>query len=204
MKGSLEVTGGAPSGKKMKTRRDEALEQALLRRVQQEEVKQNVVEEDIERQDESKEQGGMSPSNMEGEESGSEDLEMQKGAAYEMLGFLSVEPAMRPAILPLLARSIPRVTWMGKDCTHASTILARVRPYKPLEAAFFDRLEAIRRAATSEVAKAANVMEAVAILGITLDREAILLAAEETLGVAGAKARVLATDPGIMKTWWRN
>ena len=196
MKGGLEVAGGAPPGKKMKTRRDEALEQALLRQVQQEEARQNVVEDDIEKQDESKEQGDISPSNVEGGEFESEGLEMQQGTAYEMLGFRSVEPAMRPPILPLLARSIPRVTWASRDCTHASTILARIRPRRPLEAAFFDRLEAIRRVATSEVAKAANVMEAVAILGITLDREAILLAAEEILGVASAKARVLVTDPG--------
>ena len=129
-------------------------------------------------------------------DSSTDQEEMEPGTAYELFGFRSVEPSSRPPILQLGAKSIPRVAWASRDCTHASMMLSRLRPRRPLEGAFFDKLELIRRIATSEVAKASTIMEAVAIVGIIMDREAILLGAEEILGQSAAKAKVLEVNPG--------
>ena len=116
--------------------------------------------------------------------------------SYEWLGLRTVEPAARPPILKLNKSNAARVAWAGRECTLTSSALRRARPSRPLEASFFDRLEAIRRVALSEVAKAGNSMEAVAILGIVIDREMLLLGAEEVYGQARAKTLVLETAPG--------
>ena len=202
------------TGKKMKTRQDDKLQKEYLEKLadslrQDQLAQKNVNSPQPQTQvtDQSKPQvqpqGQVMVSDQQANinddsdfEASAEQEEMETGSAYELFGFRSVEPAIRPPILQLGTRSIPRVAWASRDCTHASTMLARLRPRRPLEGAFFDRLEMIRRVATSEVAKASTIMEAVAIVGIILDREAILLGAEEILGHTAAKAKVLEVNPG--------
>lgn len=116
--------------------------------------------------------------------------------AYEWLGLRTVEPTMRPPILELSQSNEMRVAWASKDCTLAGSMLRRARPIRTLEASFFDRLELIRRIAVSEVAKAENAMEAVSVLGIVFDREALILGAEEVYGMSKGRELVLDTAPG--------
>lgn len=116
--------------------------------------------------------------------------------AYEWLGLRTVEPTMRPPILELSQSNEMRVAWASKDCTLAGSMLRRARPLRTLEASFFDRLELIRRIAVSEVAKAENAMEAVSVLGIVFDREALILGAEEVYGMSKGRELVLDTAPG--------
>ena len=75
-------------------------------------------------------------------------------------------------------------------------MLARARPPRALSGGFFDRLGTIRRVAMAEVAKAPDLQSALAVLGVVLDREALLLAAEEAEDPEPAKAKVLSARPG--------
>ena len=182
----------------MKTRADESREREALKQLEREASEREPQREqvEVEHVDHIGEDEGNDFEDVTQNESSSEEEELGHGIAYEMLGFRSIEPGVRPPILQLSAKSMSRVSWASRDCTQASSNMSRIRPHRPLEAAFFDRLEMIRRVAMCEVAKATSVMEAVAILGVTLDREQILLGAEEILGRVGAKSRVLSTNPG--------
>ena len=92
---------------------------------------------------------------------------------YEWLGLRTVEPISRPPILRLNLSNSARVAWASKDCTLSGAALRRARPTRPLEATFYDRIEAMCRVALSEVAKAKDGMEAVAVLGIVFRQGAI-------------------------------
>lgn len=116
--------------------------------------------------------------------------------SYEWLGLRTVEPVSRPPILKLNGKNSARVAWVGRECSLAGAALRRARPVRPLEAAFFDRIEAMRRVALSEVAKAKDGMEAVAVLGVVFDREMLLLAAEEVYGQTRGKSLVMDAAPG--------
>ena len=139
-----------------------------------------------------------SESSSEGYNRGNLGLEghMTPESAYEWLGLRTVEPTTRPPILELTKRNDARVAWASKDCMLSGSMLRRARPARMLEGSFFDRLELIRRVAVSEVAKAGNAMEAISVLGIVFDREALILAAEEVYGITRGRALVLDTSPG--------
>ena len=117
-------------------------------------------------------------------------------SSYEWLGFRTVEPTWRKPFLDLNAENKSRVAWANRDCNQSSAMLRRARPLRTLEAAFFDRLEMMRRVALSEVAKADGPMEAVAVLGIVFDREQLMLAAEEVHGPTKGREIVAETKPG--------
>ena len=124
------------------------------------------------------------------------NLQVAPETAYELLGLRTVEPSMRPPLLELTSSNSGKVAWASKDCTFSGSMLRRARPLRTLEGAFFDRLELIRRIALSEVAKARSSMEAIAVLGVVFDREALILAAEEAYGATKGRALVLETSPG--------
>lgn len=132
------------------------------------------------------------------EESSDEGLWTQTvpASSYEWLGLRTVEPTSRQPLLKLSAKNESRVAWANRDCALSSAMLRRARPLRPLEAAFFDRLELMRRVALSEVAKANDLMEAVAVLGIVFDREALMMAAEEVYGAVKGKELLQDANPG--------
>ncbi len=115
---------------------------------------------------------------------------------YEWLGLRTIEPVSRPPILHLNSSNSARVAWAAKDCTLSGTVLRRARPTRPLEAVFYDRVEAMRRVALSEVAKAKDGMQAIAVLGVIFDRELLMLAAEEVYGQVRGKTMVMDAAPG--------
>ena len=123
-------------------------------------------------------------------------VEVAKADAYELLGYNSMEPTLRPPILPKPKEADPLLTWASTDCTRSSMLLRKARPTKTLQAAFFDRLEGLRRIVLAEIAKAPGNQLAMAAVGIAFDRECLILGAEEGLGVNKAREKVLTTSPG--------
>lgn len=123
-------------------------------------------------------------------------MDIAPATSYEWLGIRTVEPASRSPILPLTKENKRRVAWASRDCSMSGAMLRRARPFRSLEATFFDRLEVLRRVALSEVAKASEPMEAVAALGIVFDREMLMIGAEDTFGVTKGRALVQETAPG--------
>lgn len=71
-----------------------------------------------------------------------------------------------------------------------------MRPERPLAAGFFDRLELLRRVALSEIAKASNMVEVTAAVGVVFDREMLLVAAEELYSREAARSKVFHQDFG--------
>ena len=117
-------------------------------------------------------------------------------SGYELLGFSAVEPMGREAIIPFDERFKPALTWAATDCDRSQWTFARAKPRRPLSAKFFEKLELIRRVAMSEAAKAGASQEILAIIGIVMDREMIVLAAEDANLPPTDMARVLAARPG--------
>ena len=88
------------------------------------------------------------------------------------------------------------LAWTSADCANAAVRLAPARPHRTLSAGFFDRLFTIRRVAMAEAAKAGAPQTALAVLGVALDREALILSAEETDMSEEERERLLKTKPG--------
>lgn len=141
------------------------------------------------------------------EESSSEELPEDKkdynlpvyevpAFCYEWLGLKTVEPTSGQPLLELTGDNENRVAWVARDCNSSAAMSRRALPSTALEAAFFDGLEVMRRVALSEVAKAKNSVEAVAVLGVVFDREALLLVAEEVYGLSKGREIVLGANPG--------
>lgn len=118
------------------------------------------------------------------------------GTAYEILKFRSTEPATRPPIIKRKKEAMEGLRWAANDCAVSSAALRRARPERPLAAAFFDRLELVRRVLLAEIAKAPSVAKAMAAVGVAIDREMLLVAAEEIYSKEVARSKVLHTKPG--------
>ena len=112
-------------------------------------------------------------------------------SSYEILGLASVEPASRPPIIPYSEEMRGILAWASADCSNASVRLAPARPHRTLSAGFFDRLFMM-----AEAAKAGAPQTALAVLGVALDREALILSAEETDMSEEERERLLRTRPG--------
>lgn len=117
-------------------------------------------------------------------------------SAYEVLGLQSEEPASRPTILDKTRESVPFMNWAANDCARSTSLLRRARPVRPISASFFDRLEMLRRVILSEIAKSEDTLTAMAVVGVVLDREQLMLSAEEVYGLTKAKALIFDVEPG--------
>lgn len=116
-------------------------------------------------------------------------------SAYEVLGLQSMDPASRPPILDSSPEAKPFINWAANDCVRSMGLLRRARPLRPISGAFFDRIEVLRRVILAEIAKAGDTLTAMAAVGVVLDREALLLSAEDIYGTSKAKEVILSEDP---------
>lgn len=119
-----------------------------------------------------------------------------KESAYEVLGFQAIEPGTKPPLLRASSGSRPLLNRMTAYCVRPLTLLKRARPQHSLSAAFFDRLEVLRKVMLAEIAKADDTLTTMAATGVAFDRKAPLVSAEEVFGVVKAKALVLQSEPG--------
>ena len=117
-------------------------------------------------------------------------------SAYEVLGLQTKEPGSRPPILHMGTEARPFMNWAANDCARSMALLRRARPMRTLSASFFDRIEVLRKVILAEIAKAGDTLTAMAVVGVILDREALLLSAEEIYGPTKAKDIVLDEGPG--------
>ena len=117
-------------------------------------------------------------------------------SAYEVLGLQSKEPGSRPPILHMGIDARPFMNWAANDCARSMALLRRARPVRTLSASFFDRIEVLRKVILAEIAKSGDTLTAMAVVGVVLDREALLLSAEEIYGPTKAKDMILDESPG--------
>lgn len=96
----------------MKTRADESREREALKQLEREASEREPQREqvEVEHVDHIGEDEGNDFEDVTQNESSSEDEELGHGTAYEMLGFRSIEPGVRPPILQLSAKSMSRVS----------------------------------------------------------------------------------------------
>ena len=115
---------------------------------------------------------------------------------YELLGFRSHQPEARPPIIKEQEGAEPLLTWAANDCAAARVAIGEAVPEGPFSRATFKRLMMLRRIILAEIAKASCPREAMAAAGIALNREMLIVAAEQVYSPEEAKALVCSKHPG--------
>lgn len=123
-------------------------------------------------------------------------LQELPGSSYELLGFRSHQPESRPPIMKEPEGAGPLLTWAANDCAAARVAIGEAAPEGAYSRATFKRLMTLRRVILAEIAKASSPREAMAAAGIAIDREMLIVAAEQVYPAEEAKTLVCSRHPG--------
>ena len=118
------------------------------------------------------------------------------GSSYELLGFRSHQPESRPPIIKESEEAEPLLTWAANDCAAARMSIGEAAPEGAFSRAMFKRLMTLRRVILAEIAKASGPREAMAAAGIAIDREMLMVSAEQVYSAEEAKTLVCSKHPG--------